>query len=213
MRLPPRLARLLARPLRLAATAVTAATLLAGCGEPAPAGVAQIDGRYAVVSRLRPHSLQQVRLEVAISFHCPACRRFEPSLQALAAKYGERLRIEQTAVTPREGSGRPERLFLLAKRAGLEADARAALYRARFEDAQDIEQPAVLERIAGAIGLAPALWAQLDSPALVREQAALDARARVFAAYTPALLIEDQLLVEADAAEAARVIDSLLLPR
>lgn len=186
---------------------------LAACGPQPPAGVAQIDGDYAVVSRLQPHSLRQVRIEVAISFHCPACKRFQPSLDALAAKYGERVSIEQTAITPRSGSGRPERLFLLAKRAGLGPAARDALYRARFDLKQDIEQAAVLDAIARQIGLPSSLLAQLDGDALKREQAAIDARTRVFAAYTPSILIEDQLLVDSDAARIARVVNGLLQHR
>lgn len=197
---------------RLTGIGLAVAALVA-CGPQPPAGIAQIDGDYAVVSRLRPHSLQRVRIEVAISFHCPACKRFQPSLDTLAAKYGERLSIEQTAVTPRSGSGRPERLFLLAKRAGLGPVARDALYRARFDLKQDIEQDAVLGGIARQIGLPSKLLAQLDSAALKREQASIDARTRVFAAYTPSILVEDQLLVDSDAAQIARVINGLLPSR
>lgn len=197
---------------RLTGLGVALAALVA-CGPQPPTGVAQIDGDYAVVSRLRPHSLQKVRIEVAISFHCPACKRFQPSLDTLAAKYGERLSIEQTAMTPRSGSGRPERLFLLAKRAGLGPAARDALYRARFDLKQDIEQDAVLADIARQIGLPSALLTQLDSAELKREQASIDARTRAFAAYTPSVLVEDQLLVDADAARIARVINGLLPSR
>lgn len=202
----------IAHPTRLASIVVSIA-LLAACGPQPPAGVAQIDGDYAVVSRLRPHSLAKVRIEVAISFHCPACKRFQPSLDTLAAKYGDRLSIEQTAMTPRSGSGRPERLFLLAKRAGLGPAMRDALYRARFDLKQDIEQVKVLGDIARQTGLPPSLLARLDSAELKREQTLLDARTRTFAVYTPSILIEDQLLVQADAAEVARVINGLLSQR
>ena len=186
----------------------TVVTCLTSCGE--RDGLSSISGDYSVVSLLAPHSLERVPMQVAINFRCPGCYKFEPAIETLRARYGNRLVIDVIAVTTSGSTGLPERFYLLSKHTGKGDLARSALYKAYFEQKLDIDSPMTIRHLAHEIGLDSSSLAEIGSPDLIQQQQRIDAEAHIFALYTPGVLIDRQLLVKPDPAAVAVLVDELL---
>jgi len=182
-----------------------------GCGSSERAGLGQIKGDYTVVSRLSPHSLERVRVEIAISFECPACYRFDAGMAELSKTFGKRLVVRWVPIARHGASGLPERFYLLAERSGRAEAARHALFHARFKENLDIEQRPVIGTIAARIGMTGEVLAQLDDSTLEKEQELRTQTAREYAFFTPSVLVENQLLVPPDTGALTLVVRDLLV--
>jgi protein-disulfide isomerase len=124
---------------------------------------------YAVA--VGPHDLVEgpadakVTLIEAYEFLCPYCRRVDPTVQALRAKYGNDLRVvSKYLVIHGTEAVAPALLACAAHKQGQLAPARAALWDTLFDDQLGVIEahtatPHLITTVAGATGLDPAMLA------------------------------------------------------
>lgn len=183
---------------------LAALLVLAACGERTDG----IGGQYELVTRIRPGSLDQVRMEVVVDFRCRHCMAFQADLEALQARYGRALVVTHHPI-PRPDVAFAVRLYGVAAGGPFAARIEDALFTAGVGQRPLATETEVRAALHG-VDVPEALW-QLARSDVIQSRISDDyALAAAVGFLTPTLVIEGQLKAMPHRGNAEAIIDSLL---
>lgn len=213
------------RALLLLAMALSLAALVLSCvayaQKASAADTSEIPGSYTWTNttpnsltvqqpRLRLHSQDAVVLDIYVSFQCPFCQRFYPQEQRLAKRYGDRLTIQHHYLAlDAMALNEDLRLYLVALDAGQGERAADRLMRAQLDERDGKQMLLRTHQVAVSLGLSEAYEKSLSDPAMDDRIDEMNQRAS-FVQSTPTMLVNGQLQLDGDLANAQTVIDGVL---